>query len=1038
MKFSSVFKILCGILISVSLVLGGITGKIAGTVTDASNGAPLPGANILIEGTTIGCAADVNGNYSLLNLPPGTYNLKVTMIGYKTVFIRDVDVIMNQTTKIDVTMTTEVLGMGEVVVEARRPIVVKDVAHSQLNVDGKAIATMPVAELTQVVGLQAGVQGFSVRGSSERQTALIVDGFIQNDSRANNPVKSVSLTSVKEVQLQSGGFNAEYGNVRSGVVNVVTDEGRKDRYNGTIALLYRPAAPKHFGISPYDKYSYFNRPYFDPAVCFVGTSAGSWDNWTRKQYPTFEGYNSLSEATLRDNDPANDLTPTALQRLYEWQHRRQGDIKKPDYVFDFSLGGPIPVVSRYLGNLRFYFSQNSLRDMLIVPLSRDAYTSDYSRLKLTSDLSPKTVLTLTGMYNVVKSASPYEWTTTPTGDVLRSDYTIASYTSSTKELLYVPGRYSPTNIYYRMVGAKINHIISPKSYFDFVVQYNFNRYNTFQMALRDTTKKYRVVEGLYVDEAPYGYWGYGVGSVEGLRYGGWMNLGRDKSKSSSFMVRFDLTSQVTSNHQLKTGFEFQYDGLNVRSYTSNPGMTTWNREQVYDVYPYRAGIYISDKMEFEGFIATLSLRGDLSNPNTDVYELSEYDKYFRAGYGSLIEEEVPTRPSKTKYYLSPRLAVSHPITENSKLYFNYGHYLSEPASTYRFRIQREYNGLVTSIGNPELEPERTISYELGYSHNLFEQLLLNVAAYYKDITNQTDWIYYQNINSSVQYYKAANNNYEDIRGFEITLDKKRGTWLTGFVNYTYMISSYGYFGIQKYYQDPSAQRLYLMDNPYQTKPHPQPYARLNLDLHSPLDYGPAFGRLYLLGGWNLNLLASWTQGSFATYNPTNIPGLINNVQWRDNWNFDTRISKTVDLKRISLQAYVEITNLFNLKYLSYAGFVSNRDYLDYMESLHFDWEEGIQHGNDRIGVYRQRGVDFVPMQEVEDISALSTVDPRVLYYDRTTATYYQNVDNQLVARTKSWVKKEILDKKAYVDMPNNTSFTFLYPREIKFGLKINF
>lgn len=1038
MNSSSKMKILALILLGMSTVWGAQTGKIAGYITDANNGSPLPGANVVVEGTTIGCASDMNGFYTLLNLAPGSYNLKISMIGFKTVTVRDVVVEMNLTTRIDVAMTTEVLGMEEVVVEARRPVVVKDVAHSQLSVDGKTIANMPVVELTQVVGLQAGVDGFSVRGGAERQTALIVDGFVQNDARANNPIKSVSLTSVKEVQVQAGGFNAEYGNVRSGVVNVVTDEGRRDRYNGTISFLYTPPKPKHFGISPYDKYSYFNRPYFDPAVCFVGTANGTWDKWTRSQYPTFEGYNALSLATLQDDDPSNDLTPTGVQRLYEWQHRRQGDIKKPDYVIDFSIGGPVPVLNQYLGGLRFYFSQNSLRDMLIVPLSREAYTSDYSRLKLTADLTRKTVLTLTGMYNLVQSACPYEWTTTPTGDVLRSDYTIASSTSSTKELLYVPGRYSPADIYYRMIGAKVNHIISPKTYFDFVVQYNFNRYNTFQMALRDTAKKYEIVDGYFVDEAPYGYWGYGVSSVEGLRLGGWMNLGRDKSRSTTLLTRFDLTSQATVNHQIKTGFEIQYDGLKVRSYTSNPGMSTWNREQIYDVYPYRAGVYLADKMEYEGFIANLSLRADVYNPNTDVYLLEDYDKYYRSGYGSLIEEEVPTKRTKMQYYLSPRLAVSHPITENSKLYFNYGHYLSEPASTYRFRLQREYNGLVTYIGNPELKPERTISYELGYQHNLFGHTLLTLAAYYKDITNQIGWVYYQNINASVQYYKATNSNYADIRGFEITLDKKRGTWFTGFVNYTYMITSSGYFGIQRYYQDPSSQRVYLMDNPVQEKPAPQPYARLNLDFHSPMDFGPNIGKIYLLGGWNLNLLAKWTQGSYTTYNPTSIPGLINNVQWVDTWNFDTRVSKTFDFKRFSLQAYVEVTNLFNLKYLSYAGFVSNQDYLNYLASLHFDWEEGIEHGNDRVGVYRHRGVEYVPMQEVADINSVTSIDPRVLYYDRATATYYQYENNQLVERSKSWVKKNILDKKAYIDMPNNTSFTFLYPREIKFGLKINF
>jgi len=1025
------------VLLSSVLVSGAVTGKIAGIVTDAQSGVPLAGANVLIEGTTLGAAADLDGNYILLNIPPGKYILKFMMIGYKSVIVRDVVVVMNITTTINAQLNTEALGMDEVVVVAKRPVVVKDISHSQLNIEAEQIATLPVGELTQVVGLQAGVKGFEVRGGAERQTALIVDGFLLSDARSNNPIKTVSLATVKEVQVQTGGFMAEYGNVRSGVINVTTEEG-KMKYSGTLAMNYKPAAPKHFGISPYDRNSYFNRVYYDPDVCYVGTSAGSWDAWTRKQYPTFEGWNSLSNAYLRDSDPKNDLSPEALVRLYEWQHRRQGDIKKPDYIFDAAFSGPVPLLQTNPIKPRFYFAYRKLQEMLIVPLSQDAYREEVFQGKITADLTPKTVMTLFGLHSKRGSATQYEWTTTPTGDILRSDYTIASLTSSRKELLYVPGALSPCDIYDNVIGIKINHVISPRTFFETAYSYTLDRYNAYQMEIRDTTDRYEIVDGYLVDESPYGYWGYGVSSLEGLRYGGWMNLGRDSSEISTHNFRFDFTSQLNKSNEIKAGVNFIFNKLDIKSTTENWGMSTWERSQVYTVKPYHLGAYVSDKLDYEGFIGNLGLHLDILNSNSDVFQLSTYDTYYRSGYGSRLEDEVKTAKSKTKVTLSPRLGVSHPITDNSKLFFNYGHYRSEPASTYRFRLQREYNGLVTSIGNPDLNLEKTVSYELGYSHNLFNQILLNVTAYYKDITDQIGWIYYQNINSSVQYNKASNNNYQDIRGFEITLDKKTGTWFSGFVNYTYMVTSTGYFGIQRYYQDPSSQRTYLMDNPAQDKPKPQPYARASLDFHTPMNFGPSLMGVYPVGGWNLNVLARWTQGEYATYNPTNIPGLINNVQWKDTWNFDTRLTKNFTFKRFSILAYLQFTNLFNFKYLSYAGFVNNRDYLDYMESLHLDWEKESQHGQDRIGEYRKNGVDFVPMQDTYDVTVLTSPDTRVLYYDLTARKYMQYVGGQWVERSKSWVQKEILDKKAYIDMPNNTSFTFLYPREIQFGLKINF
>jgi len=303
--------------------------------------------------------------------------------------------------------------------------------------------------------------------------------------------------------------------------------------------------------------------------------------------------------------------------------------------------------------------------------------------------------------------------------------------------------------------------------------------------------------------------------------------------------------------------------------------------------------------------------------------------------------------------------------------------------------------------------EKTVAYELGYSQDLFDLFLLNVAAYYKDITNQPGWIYYENINASVQYSTATNSNYEDIRGFELTLTKTSGRWITGFINYTYDVGTLGYFGLDRYYEDPNKQRNYLRSNPYQEKPRPQPYARMNLDFHTPIDFGPAWLGYHFLGNWNLNLLANWRAGAYATFNPHNIAGVKDNVRWKDTHNVDMRFSKSIRLSRYELQLYLDVTNVFNSKFLSYSGFSDNYDYNDYMESLHFSWEEGAEHGHDRIGENRKPGVKYEPY---------NPADP---------------------TKTKEDLKR-ILDTKAYIDMPNFSYFTFLNPRDIKFGLKINF
>lgn len=1016
----------------------GTTGKISGKVTDGETGMPLPGANIIIEGTSIGTASDIDGNYSILNVSPGNYTIKFSMVGFADVIVQEVRVEIDLTTNVNVQLTTTSISSEEVIIVAERPVVARDVSSSQMNITGKSIEALPVTTVEQVISLQAGVQqsssGIIVRGGSANQTVFMVDGFSQNDERANIPYTTVSLSSVKEIKVQTGGFNAEYGNMRSGLINVVTKEGSRTKYSATVSFRMAPATSKHFGNSIYDPYSYFNRPYNDPDVMWNGTNSGVWDSYTQRQYPQFEGWNAVSESTLRNSDESTHVTPAAAKQIYDWEHRRTGDIEDPDYNVDLGFGGPVPFVSNMLGNLRFYFSYFNTNEMFVFPLSRDSYKEDYGQIKFISNISSGLKLTVNGMYGEINSVSAYNWNP-PTGSVLRSTSGVAGLVN--RENLNMPGYFSPSDIYRTSFGAKLTHVFSAATFYQFQIQHKINRYNTFELTGRDTSKTNEIFPGYFADEAPSGYWGNSVSGIDGMSLGGWMNLGRDKSVNSTTSFRFDFTSQLNSSNMVKAGFEIVYNNYDINTGTYSPSMTTWTRSQIYELTPLRISAYAQDKLEYEGFVMNIGLRADYSAPNSNWYQLTEYDQYLQAGYGNSIEDDVPTEKVSGRLYLSPRLGISHPITTNSKLYFNYGHFFSEPSSTYRFLLQRESNGMVKFIGNPYMDPEKTIAYELGFSQNISDMYLLNVAAYYKDITNQPGWIFYQNTNSSVSYNTSANNNYQDIRGFELTLSKTRGDWIRGFINYTYDVRTSGYFGLTSYYEDPIKQRDYLALNPYQYKPQPQPYARLNVEFLTPVDYGSELGGIHPFGSWSFNLLADWRSGAYETYNPNNLPGIIDNVQWVDWFNIDIRLSKTIVLDDFNLQFYLDVSNVLNLKHLSSAGFSDKFDALDYKESLHFDWEEGAENGNDKLGDYRAPGVEYVNISSVENINNVVNPDSKTLYYDSDTDRYFQYESDGWEKANDSYVH-EVITNKAYIDNPNIQAFTFLNPRTITLGIRIDF
>ena len=128
-----------------------------------------------------------------------------------------------------------------------------------------------MTSVSEVVQLEAGVLAsangeLSIRGSNFNEIAFSVDGLSMRDGRNNEPYSTVSYTSIKEMSVQSGGFNAEYGNVRSGLVNIVTKEGDKRRYNGDVLLRHSGAQRDYFGPLPNHPNGFFWRPFTDPAV----------------------------------------------------------------------------------------------------------------------------------------------------------------------------------------------------------------------------------------------------------------------------------------------------------------------------------------------------------------------------------------------------------------------------------------------------------------------------------------------------------------------------------------------------------------------------------------------------------------------------------------------------------------------------------------------------------------------------------------------------------------------------------------------------
>lgn len=1036
-----------------SFVCAGTTGKIAGKVVEKETGEPLPGANVIIKGTYMGAAADVDGHYTILNIPPGSYSVEVIMVGYAKIEVTDVRVNIDQSTKLNFELQSENIESEAITIVAEREILKKDVATSVVSVDAEEIQSLPVSDVESIVGLQAGIKdNFVIRGGAADEALFQMDGVTLRDPKNNKPITGIALSSVQEISVERGGFNAEYGQVRSGIINVVTREGDRNNYYFSSTVKYSPPAQKNFGISPFDPNSMWNRPYLDPDVAWDGTTNGAWDMYTQRQYPDFDGWNAISERLLTDDDPSNDLTPEALQRLWKWQRRRR-PVKGSDYNIDVGLGGPVPF-GKELGNLRFFSSLRFEREMLLIPLSRDDYQDYTWTLKVNSDISNNMKLTMSALmghnYNVPinetdKNYNNFDtwgiagvqfWNTT---DFMRTPYQIAKITNEQRSgRIFVDSWYSQAKVQHSAYSLKLSHFLSDKTFYDASIEYLNQKYDTEPIADRDLTKKYTIVPGLLVDEAPFGYSDQATTGIDGMLFGGHTATARDWSDVSSFTLKYDFSSQLNFENLLKAGMDFTYYDIFLHQ-----GFIAYGNSSITEktANPYRLSLYLQDKFEAEGFILNAGLRFDMSNPNQKWINEDAYSDFYTLKYSP--DEQYKMKQAKIDYDFSPRLGISHPITENSKLFFNYGHFKQMPEYENSFRVERSGSGSVTSIGDPNLPQAKTVSYELGYDHVLFDQYLLQLSAYYHDIKDQQFWVQYLDARGQASYYKATNNSYEDIRGLELTFRKNGGNWWHAFLNYTYQVKTSGYFGTLAVYQSISDQKTYDRGSTdhVQDRPLPQPRANLGLTFFTPAEFGPDLYGFDPLADWNLNIIGKWEAGKYITYTDDNNPDVFANLQLRGFIDFQLGIHKTFHFDKFKVRFFAEIFNLFNYKYLTDAGFYNNDDYLDYMQSLHLPKSKHYSNivGNDQPGDYRKAGVAFQPIEQVTKIYDGFLGNSRAIYYERETGKYYELAEDgsQMVEVSKSKMKK-ILDDKAYIDMPNQTSFNFLNPRQIFFGLTFTY
>ncbi|MBA4318557.1 MAG: hypothetical protein C0412_09160 [Flavobacterium sp.] len=959
-------------------LLAGNSGKIVGTVKDADTGEMLIGVNVFVEGTNRGASSDVDGKFFILGISPGTYTIKLSYIGYQTLYVKDVKIIIDRTTDLNVEMNkTSIELEREIVVSANRPPIALDVSSSKRDIEIAEVETLPVIDFNNLLNLQPGTiyqpktndaqeqitNELSIRGGTG--VGVFVDGLNVTEALSSGSLTNFNLSTLKAAEILTGGFNAEYGNIRSGIINVVTKDGT-EKYHFSADVKYSPAAKKHFGSSIYDPnsapewllYGYNDALYGKDGVHDLSNPDGYWEQFAAK-------------------DTVYGFSPEQAQEVWKYQHREREYGHKPDYILDLTLGGPVPFANFLTNdtNLRFFTGLRYEYNMLAVPLSRDHFEDMNWFWKLTLNPISSMKVNIQGTYQQNFSSTTYN---TPQVSVSTIEQSI--YSMQYPLTKYYQAMRSLADRYRNQFAINISHAISDNTFYDFKLSYLLRRSFVNHAPERNSNTVF-TVGGVGFDEVPYGWTPYDVADLGGresefgIKTSGFsFILGghgkeRDYSRETLINTRFDLVSQVNENHQIKAGFEFNYDDMDM-----NHGLIQISPPLVkYDKFrqiPVKLALYAQDKIEFSGMIANLGVRLDYTDRRGTYYTFM-FSDYFTVDSLSLV----PTQKIDPFLYVSPRIGISYPISERSKLFFNYGHFYDEPDARYLYNKRERYGGFYDRIENSNLKPQRTIAYELGFEQQLGEEYLFHISGFYRNITNQIKWVdYYSEAGNRISSF--SNDNYADTRGLEAILEKKVGKFFMGNVSFDYLITSSGDFGNAVFYEN--VLKTPAMSSSTQYTPGASYSILANLTFKTPVDWGKDIFGFDLFGDWILNFTNEYRSGKTFTYNPKNLPGVNNNLRWRAHQKTNMKLSKGISIGDFSAQIYLEIYNLFNVKELN-----SNlrslllpylKLYNEYLESLNLP-EEG---GNDQPGDYK---ADYIKLPNAADFpTQLLFTPPRDIYF----------------------------------------------------------
>ena len=757
------------------------SGKLRGQITDQETGEPLIGANIIIVGTSYGAATDISGEYTLLNLDAGVYDVKCSYIGYQAKTITGVRINAGLTIELNFELAVEGVQVGTVEIVAEKPLVNKYNTNVNRITNSDDIEALPVRGVDNILALTPGVtlqnNTIFVRGGRQDEVGFYLEG-----TNITNPLvggRQVTLVqdALEEIQVQSGGYTAEFGGANSGIIKQQIKTGTPD---------WR-----------------FSLEYITDNLGFNGSDDRYTGEKTLGAY--WFGYN---EATFTLSGPLG----TPAIKFFGLANYNYMTDQNPQPYSGFDLG---TISDPQTGDeLNFYYPAGpSLNN------SAQNYTGTGS---FTFDFNPF-IIRLVGTYTMSDFDNPWS----ATRDLTQINSSLLN-SARTERVETSDGAFN----------LKLTHLISANTFWELNAGYSFGTLDRFDPYLKDNWRGY----GDSLANANAGWvWDRSRNAAD--QYGRFLRpkqyqvlsfiffpegdviSGYGKQSNTTLNGSASITSQINKEHNLKAGFEIQmyeianyaWNNENVMSMAQilydneqigagNPGYldpaVLIRRQGInnygYDVWgektnesadqpeweksrkPTFIGAYLQDRIEYNDLIINAGLRFDyIDIDNWIPVDIYAPEKTWDKNTGDVNPDGLTQTPSYSS--VSPRLGFSFALTDQTVFHAQWGKFVQQS------RLRDVYQGINATgrqlrgglfIPAPvgfDVRPTRTTQYEVGFTQAVGEFASFDITAFYKDIQDQ---IVYQQVDvnqnspfGSYSYY--TNGDVATTRGVEVSFNMRR-------------------------------------------------------------------------------------------------------------------------------------------------------------------------------------------------------------------------------------------------------------------------